>query len=184
LLGVAKARLIAIARREEWAYFDDPSNRDPRFARTRLRELMPLLAKEGLTGARFARLSSRMADIAAVLAGLARQVHAAALMEALPARRVYRAELLDQSHAVLIQVLAMAAGELLGEQKNGSVRPRLDRLEAMVERLQHANRTGARFRQTLMGVTISLESGRLTLVPEPARRRGAIANRPLYSVGG
>jgi tRNA(Ile)-lysidine synthase len=184
LLSLAKARLIAIAKAAEWAYFDDPSNHDPRFARTRLRMLMPLLAKEGLTGARFARLSSRMADIAAVVAGLARQVHAAALLEALPARRVYRAaELIDQPPAVLIQVLAMAVGELLGKHEIGSVRPRLDRLEAMAERLQLARRTGARFRQTLMGVTVSLESGRLIIVPEAARRRGTVANRVCSGTG-
>jgi len=182
LLGLAKARLIAMAEAEGWSFFNDPSNADPRFARTRLRLLMPLLAKEGLTGARFARLSSRMADIVAALAGVARQVHAAALMEALPARRVYRAaELIDQPNAVLIQVLAMATGELLGASGQGAVRPRLDRLEAMVERLQQAHRKGERFRQTLMGVAISLESGRLVLVPAPARRRGMVASRVLCS---
>ncbi len=183
MLGLPKARLIAMAKLEGWAFFNDPSNADPRFARARLRVLMPLLAKEGLTAARFARLSLRMADIAAVLAGLARQVHAATLIEAKPARRVYRAaELMDQPSAVLLQVLAMAAGELLGKQENGTVRPRLDRLEAMVGRLQRASRKGERFRQTLMGVTVSLESGQLVLVPEAARRRGTAARRALCSV--
>jgi tRNA(Ile)-lysidine synthase len=182
MLGMPKARLLAMAKLAGWSFFDDPSNADPRFARARLRLLMPLLAKEGLTAARFARLSSRMADIAAALAALARQVQAAALIEALPARHVYRAaELMDQPSAVLLQVLAMAATELRGSQENGAVRLRLDRLEAMVDRVQRASRSGERFRQTLMGVTVSLHSGQLVLVPEAARRRGTAARRALCS---
>ena len=63
LLDVPKSRLIATLRAAKISYAEDPSNRDPRFARPRLRELMPLLAAEGLTAERLARLASRVLRI-------------------------------------------------------------------------------------------------------------------------
>jgi tRNA(Ile)-lysidine synthase len=66
LLEVPKSRLIATLKAAKVAYADDPSNRDPRFTRARLRESMPLLASEGLTAGRLATLARRAlrADIA------------------------------------------------------------------------------------------------------------------------
>ena len=58
LLDIPKSRLIATLKAAKISYADDPSNRDPRFTRARLRELMPLLAAEGLTAERLARLGA------------------------------------------------------------------------------------------------------------------------------
>ena len=55
LLGIPKSRLIATLKAAKIRYADDPSNRDPRFTRSRFRELMPVLAREGLTASRLAR---------------------------------------------------------------------------------------------------------------------------------
>ena len=41
LLDVPKSRLLATLAAAEIPFADDPSNRDPRFTRPRLRELMP-----------------------------------------------------------------------------------------------------------------------------------------------
>src|SRR5689334_9400205 len=60
LLEVPKVRLIATCKAAKAAYADDPSNRDPRFARSRLRALMPALAREGLTARRLAVLAQRL----------------------------------------------------------------------------------------------------------------------------
>src|SRR5262249_35036134 len=60
LLDVAKARLIATLRAATLPCADDPSNRDPRFARARLRALAPALAAEGLDARRFALLGRRV----------------------------------------------------------------------------------------------------------------------------
>ena len=49
LLGVAKSDLVAFCRARGVAFADDPSNADPRYARTRLRALLGRLADEGLT---------------------------------------------------------------------------------------------------------------------------------------
>src|SRR5215216_6681596 len=53
-LGVPKARLIATLRAADIGFVDDPTNRDPRFARPRLRRSMAMLATEGLDAKRLA----------------------------------------------------------------------------------------------------------------------------------
>ena len=59
-LRIAKARLYATLERTGVAYSEDPSNRDPRFTRARLRGLMPALAREGLDARGLARLAARV----------------------------------------------------------------------------------------------------------------------------
>src|SRR5215207_9833709 len=60
LLDVPKARLIATLEAIGIAFADDPSNRDPRFTRSRLRGSMPVLAGEGLDAPRIALLARRL----------------------------------------------------------------------------------------------------------------------------
>src|SRR5262249_58651752 len=74
LLELPKARLVATLVRAKIAFADDASNRDPRFTRARLREVMPALAREGLNARRLARPAGRLrrAGAAAAKAGAAR----------------------------------------------------------------------------------------------------------------
>ncbi|QFR33280.1 tRNA lysidine(34) synthetase TilS [Ancylobacter sp. TS-1] len=67
LLGWPKAALIEECRRAGVSFAEDPSNTDPRFARTRLRVLLPSLAAEGLDAPALARLAARMARAEAAL---------------------------------------------------------------------------------------------------------------------
>ena len=60
LLRVPKARLLATLQAEGIAHSEDPSNRDPRFTRVRLRSLMPDLAREGLSAPGLSRFAARM----------------------------------------------------------------------------------------------------------------------------
>jgi tRNA(Ile)-lysidine synthase len=60
LLDTAKSRLIATLRAAKIPFADDPSNRDPRFTRARLRGLMPALAREGLDAGRLTLLARRL----------------------------------------------------------------------------------------------------------------------------
>lgn len=59
-LDLPKARLIATLRRAKVDFADDPSNRDPRFTRARLRGLAPSLEAEGLSAERLSALARRV----------------------------------------------------------------------------------------------------------------------------
>src|SRR3569623_1022665 len=73
LLGTPKARLVATLAAAKVPFADDPTNRDPRFTRARLRGLMPMLAEEGRDAPRLATLARRLARAAAALAQEAAQ---------------------------------------------------------------------------------------------------------------
>ncbi|TCK23213.1 tRNA(Ile)-lysidine synthase [Ancylobacter aquaticus] len=67
LLSRPKAELVALCRAAGISFVEDPSNSDPRFARARLRTLLPSLAAEGLDAAAMERLARRMARADAAL---------------------------------------------------------------------------------------------------------------------
>lgn len=60
LLDVPKTRLQATCRAADLAFIEDPSNHDPRFARTRMRALRTALDEVGLTADRLTRLATAM----------------------------------------------------------------------------------------------------------------------------
>jgi tRNA(Ile)-lysidine synthase len=62
LLGVPKARLIATCNDANIAFVIDPSNAKEKYARGRLRKIMPLLEAEGFTLERLLDLGSRARD--------------------------------------------------------------------------------------------------------------------------
>jgi tRNA(Ile)-lysidine synthase len=80
LLDIPKARLVATLGRAQIESADDPSNRDPRFARARLRDVMPALAREGLDARALALLAGRLRRAEAAIE-MAVGVAAAALSE-------------------------------------------------------------------------------------------------------
>ena len=86
--------MLATLRKARVAFADDPSNRDPRFTRARLRDLMPALAKEGLSAPRLSTLARRLrrADLA-----IEAMVWAAAQRLASPAPSAALALALDAS---------------------------------------------------------------------------------------
>ena len=69
LLGFAKRELIAHCEAAGVAFARDPSNDDPRYARTRLRALGDALAAEGLDAPALARLARRAGQVEDALRG-------------------------------------------------------------------------------------------------------------------
>ncbi len=67
-LDLPKARLVATLKKAGIAFAEDPTNRDPRFARPRLRGIARVLAEEGLDAARLAGHARRFARADAALA--------------------------------------------------------------------------------------------------------------------
>src|SRR6202166_1258528 len=71
LLEVPKSRLVATLKKARIGFADDPTNRDVRFTRPRLRTLMPALAAEGGDARNLARLAARLARANAAVEVLA-----------------------------------------------------------------------------------------------------------------
>jgi tRNA(Ile)-lysidine synthase len=176
LLDVPKARLIVTLQEAGIAYAQDPSNADPRFARSRLRRLMPALADEGLTAHCLVRLARRVrrseAAHEAVVGWAARRLGLDT-----DTRRVTLsgAEWSEFPVEIALRLLGRAIGAIGTE---GPVE--FGKLEAMSEALRAALAGGVpRFRRTLAGAMVSLQRNCIVIDPAPARRsRPRHAERP------
>ena len=172
LLGVPKSRLIATLKAAKIPYADDPTNRDPRFARPRLRELMPQLAAEGLTAERLARLASRVARVEWTLYEDLND----ALMKFAPGPwpeqgpvAVKTGDFDDLSPEIQLRMLERIINWV------GNEGPaELGKLETLHEALRDAIDDG-RFRRTLAGAVVTLDKGEITVERAPARRNAKTA---------
>jgi tRNA(Ile)-lysidine synthase len=179
LLAWRKETLVALCRREGWAFVEDPSNRDARFARARWRRLMPLLADEGLTPERLARLAERARRAEDALDEAARATLERARRGAGPGLRAQ--PLVDAPFEIALRALALAVAEVPG----AVPRPRLERLEAALAGLREAAAAGRSLRRTLAGILIALDpSGEIALGPEPPRHRGRYRRAPAPNAEG
>jgi tRNA(Ile)-lysidine synthase len=165
LLDIPKARLIATLKAAGIDHSEDPSNKDPRFARVRWRKLAPALAQEGLTAQRLAQLARRVrrseaAVEAAVTAAFDRLgSRAAAHAIAFDAKAVQ-----ELPEEIALRLIGRAVTQVGDE---GPVE--LGKLEALCESLSPALSTG-RFRRTLAGAMVSLQRGRVMVERAPPRR--------------
>jgi len=168
LLAHAKAELIALCESRAHPFFDDPSNIDPVYARTRIRRISGLLADEGLGRSALLRLGRRAARAEAALAA-----HARAVRGGLVARRepggfwADISALADEPEEILLRFLADELKSI-----SGGKPLRLERLEALALRFGQALRAGIACTATLGGAALRLQSNRtLIIVREGARRR-------------
>jgi tRNA(Ile)-lysidine synthase len=169
LLHLPKARLIATLEAERIAYAEDPSNRDPRFTRSRLRSLMPALAREGLDARGLARLAARLRRAESTI-----QVAVQAARSALAPPPWPQAGPIVFETAAFAGLPAEVGLRLLGEAvaHTGDEGPvELAKLESLYEALRQAR---SRLRRTLAGALITLSSDYLTVERAPARRRLAM----------
>jgi tRNA(Ile)-lysidine synthase len=183
LLTVAKSRLIATLKAAKIRYANDPSNRDPRFTRSRLRELMPMLAREGLTASRLALLADRVQRVEETLLDVmahtnARVVAVGRATDDNPVTILHTDVFSDLPREIAIRVLGWTI------RKAGGERPELGKLEAFYEAMGEALGVytlpeGAehslkfeRFRRTLAGALVTVERDKITVEPAPPRRAG------------
>jgi tRNA(Ile)-lysidine synthase len=166
LLHLTKAELIAICESRGQNFIRDPSNEDPRFARTHLRQLLGELAQEGLDRdalLRLARRAARMEEVA--------ERALADLTATLPASEVDRFALPFGQFAACPEEIWL---RLLGQEIariGGAQGVRLEQLEALCADLGTAFAAKVAFRTTLGGVLIDLDRrGQLSLTPEAPRR--------------
>jgi tRNA(Ile)-lysidine synthase len=175
-LGIEKARLVATLRAAKINYAEDPSNRDPRFTRARLRGLMPALAREGLDARRLSLLAARLrrAD-RAIEATVDRAETELALPSAAPGAIVFDAKAYSHLPAEIALRLIGRAVAKVGDE--GPVE--LGKLEALKASLDAAQNAGqkagnARFRRSLAGALVTLAGRQITVERAPPRRERAL----------
>ncbi len=188
LLDIPKSRLIATLKAAKIPYADDPSNRDPRFTRSRFRELMPALAREGLTAARLVALASRVQRVEDALnevlnitqekiAPAPWPVGGPVIMDA---RAIF-----DLPHEIVLRLLGRA---ITWAGSEGPVE--LGKLEALYAAMSEPLSAAmlhmdefAKFRRTLAGAVVTLEGGRIAVEQAPMRaaarrQHGRLTKRP------
>ncbi|MGC1777669.1 MAG: tRNA lysidine(34) synthetase TilS [Xanthobacteraceae bacterium] len=164
-LGLPKARLVATLEAAGIAFTDDPSNRDPRFSRARLRSFMPALAKEGLDPHGLSRLAMRLRRAEGAIEFAVSAARAALAPESWPERgpiAFATAQFAGLPAEVGLRLLGRAVAHTGDE---GPVE--LGKLEALYDSLRQAQ---SRLRRTLAGAVITLDAKRLTVERAPPRR--------------
>jgi tRNA(Ile)-lysidine synthase len=171
LMDIAKRRLVATLEQQGIGFADDPSNRDPRFTRARLRSLMPSLAQEGLDAPRLAVLARRMrrseAAIEAIVDAAADRLFPTGWPAGRPigldagALRVLPSE-------VRLRLIGRAIAST-GDEGRIALR----KLEELVAALDAVMRepAPARLRRTLAGAMVTLGAGSVRVERAPARSR-------------
>lgn len=165
-LLIPKAELVAYCAAHGLAPAYDPSNVDDRFARARLRRLMPDLAAGGLSPERLRRLAARMARDEDALRDAARATFTALRITA-DVVILHARPLAALPDAILLRVVGLAL-----HQAGGGGALRLERLERLVfDDLRPALAAGTTMRRTLRGILVDLKAeGVLSFRPAPARR--------------
>lgn len=170
LLGVGKAALIACCREAGVAFAEDPSNRNPRFARARLRQLLPLLAAEGLDAEALARFSARMARADAALEA-ATDAAAATIHPAPPSDtlvRLDKAALLALPDEIALRLLARAVARV-GHEGPAEL-GKLEMLHAWLQAAAHTPGAAPGAARTLAGALVRIEAEAVSVRPAPRRR--------------
>ena len=167
-LQLPKIRLLATLDEAGIPFAQDPSNVDPRFTRARLRQLMPALAAEGLTAYRLAHLARRVRRSEEALDAIV-DFTAKRLGLGLAATKLTleRRDFSVMPPDLAFRLLGRAIGTIGDE---GPVE--LGKLEVMTDALIEAMSGGtARFRRTLAGAMVSLQSDAIIIERAPPRRR-------------
>ena len=171
LLATSKARLVATLDAAGVDYARDPTNSDPRYARPRLRALLPVLARVGLTIERLGRLARRVERADEVLWRAFKAARAALCPEPWPARgpvSMDQQAFADLPAEIGVRLLASMIAHVGREGV-----PELGQLEALhVALVQPAAAAPGRIRRTLAGALITLARGTLAVERAPPRRSG------------
>src|SRR5947209_2851325 len=174
LLEVPKTRLIATLKAAKVPYTIDPSNSDPRFTRPRLRALMPLLAREGLTAERLGRLARRVERVEEALFAALNDAQIALCPGPWPQNGPLSADaeaFIDLPEEIGLRLLARMITHV-GQQGG----PELGQLEALYSNLQalapniRAAWESPPVRRNVAGALVTLSTAKLTVEREPPRR--------------
>ena len=164
LIGLRKRDLVAFAKARGAPFVDDPSNADPRFARTRLRALLTQLGEAGLDAEALDRLARRAGETEQALARMTAEVEARlGPDEAIDARTLYAAPT-----AIVQRILALRIAAAGGRDPS---RIGLEKIELLAVNLREALKERRAFGGNVGGALVRLTvKGRLSFAPEPPRK--------------
>jgi tRNA(Ile)-lysidine synthase len=168
LLGIPKSRLLATLAKAGIAFADDPSNRDPRFTRPRLREIMPVLAAEGLGSLRFSTFAHRIGRADSALEHAVDEAMARLCPGSWPRPGPIVFDVHDYGKLPAEVALRLLGRAVAHAGNEGPVE--LGKLEALQAALDAAPTQAVRIRRTLAGALVTLSGGRLTVERAPPRR--------------
>jgi len=169
-LAVSAHQLRATVEAAGWQPLEDPSNRNDRFTRVRVRKARDMLAAEGLDAVRLGRLSMRMRRADLALESAAVIAHQAYILPSSDGIR-FASGLFNEPEEIILRVVNQSIGTL-----SSGTSPELLRLETIVQALLIARQQAKSLRRTLGGVVLSLDKeGTLSLTPEGPR--GSYFNR-------
>jgi tRNA(Ile)-lysidine synthase len=174
LLDVPKARLIATLKAANVPYAIDPSNADPRFTRPRVRALMPLLAREGLTAERLGRLARRAERVGEALFAALNDAQMALCPEPWPEGGPLTADaeaFVDLPEEIGLRLLSRMIAHV-GQQGCAEL-AQLEVLYSELQALGPSIRTDWDFsplRRNVAGALVALSMTKLTVEREPPRR--------------
>jgi tRNA(Ile)-lysidine synthase len=166
LIGVPKSRLIATLRKARVPFTDDPTNRDSRFLRPRLRQLAPELAKEGIDASRLSLLAGRLARAHAAIESVVSEELVRVTQSSTERSVQYDARTLFSLPAEISLRLLGRAINRLGHEGPAE----LGKLETLHEALVESWTAGNPAKRTLAGALVSLDRTRLDVTPAPLRR--------------
>jgi tRNA(Ile)-lysidine synthase len=175
LLAIRKADLVAVCDAAGIAFVEDPSNRNPRFARVRLRALMPALEAEGLDAPRLSRLAARVARAEAAL-----EAHVEAAILALGCeiregegmKPLDRAAFLSLPEEIGLRLLgrAVTAAGTEGPVELAKLEALHDWVATFVAEGESGSIHARSTARTLAGAVIRVSPRRISVRPAPPRR--------------
>lgn len=164
-LGVARSRLAATTAAAGLTPVDDPMNHDPRFDRTRMRQLLPLLRAGGIDPERLAETAARLADAADAIDAAATHLLAKAVeADALAVAWLTPTPFVRAPRAIMLRAL----WRLLVAVGGDDYPPRHARLADLADAVVSHER--GRFKRTLGGVVIEWRGGRFAFYRELGRK--------------
>ena len=156
---------MATLDRAKVGYADDPTNHDPAYTRSRLRALMPVLASEGADARTFSRLAMRLSRADAALERMTDGAERYLRLRGGGGGGFDISLFSTMAEEIQVRLLRRAlAGGMTAHS------PELGQIETLLRALAQARSEGRRFKQSLAGMTVSVEKERLVVRPAPPRR--------------
>ena len=164
-LELPKARLVASLKKARIPFANDPTNRDPKYLRPRLRKLAPVLAAEGIDAAKLALMAQRLARADTALDVLAGEAAFALRQDSESGRRFEARGFFLMPEEISLRILRGAIDEI------GNEGPaELAKLESLHAALVGAYRSGEVLKRTLAGAVVTISEAALIVAAAPPRK--------------